>query len=87
MKRQSRGYVMQKVPLVSLGKTGLKVSKLGFGEVDFGDKDPFHLGPKEGWRILTESFKLGVNFWDVCDAYNTYRALEPNTINHSKRAR
>jgi len=63
---------MQRVPLVKLGKTGPEVSRLGFGEVDFGDKDPFHLGPKEGWRILTESFKLGVNFWDVCDAYSTH---------------
>jgi aryl-alcohol dehydrogenase-like predicted oxidoreductase len=61
-----------KVPLVDLGKTGLRVSKLGFGEVDFGEKDPFHLGPKEGWRILTEAYKLGVNFWDSSDDYDTH---------------
>jgi len=63
---------MQRVPLVKLGNTGPEVSRLGFGEVDFGDKDPYHLGPKEGWRILTEGFKLGVRFWDVCDAYSTH---------------
>lgn len=63
---------MQKVPFVNLGKTGLKVSRLGIGEVDFGDRDPFHLGPKEGWRILTESFKLGLNFWDSSDDYDTH---------------
>jgi len=61
-----------KVPLVNLGNTGLKVSKLGFGEVDFGDKDPLRLRPKEGWRILPESYKLGVNFWDSSDDYATH---------------
>jgi len=60
------------VPLANLGNTGLKVSKLGFGEVDFGDKDPLKLRPKEGWRILTESYKLGVNFWDSSDDYATH---------------
>jgi aryl-alcohol dehydrogenase-like predicted oxidoreductase len=63
---------MQRVPLVNLGKTGLRVSRLGFGEVDFGDKDPFNLSPKEGWQILTESFKLGVNFWDSSDDYSAH---------------
>jgi len=63
---------MRRVPLVRLGQTGLEVSKLGFGEFDFGDKDPYHLGPKEGWRILTESLKLGINFWDSTDDYGTH---------------
>jgi aryl-alcohol dehydrogenase-like predicted oxidoreductase len=38
---------MQKVPLLSLGKTGLKVSKLGFGEIDFGDEDAIKLLPRK----------------------------------------
>jgi len=63
---------MQRIPLVKLGKTGLKVSKLGFGEVDFGGEAPFNLGPKQGWRILTEAFKLDVNFWDSSDDYETH---------------
>jgi aryl-alcohol dehydrogenase-like predicted oxidoreductase len=50
----------------------LAVSKLGFGEFDFGAEDPYHLGPKEGWQILTEAFKLGVNFWDSTDDYDTH---------------
>ena len=69
---QIAGEAVLRVPLVNLGKSGLRVSKLGFGEVDFGEKDPFHLGPKEGWRILTEAYKLGVNFWDSSDDYDTH---------------
>jgi len=63
---------MLKAPLVNLGKSGLKVSKLGLGEVDFGNKDPFNLRPKEGWRMLTEAYKLGVNFWDSSDDYDAH---------------
>ena len=63
---------MQRIPIIRLGKTGLRVSKLGFGEFDFGDEDPHHLGPKEGWRTLTEAFKLGINFWDSTDDYDTH---------------
>jgi hypothetical protein len=35
-----------KAPLVNLGKSGLKVSKLGFGTVDFGV--PLNLEPEVG---------------------------------------
>ena len=58
------------VPLVNLGKLGFKVSKLGFGTVDFGS--PLHLKPEEGGRILTESHKLGVDFWDTSDDYGSH---------------
>jgi len=61
---------MLKVPLVSLGNTGLKVSKLGFGTVDFGV--PLNLSPEEGGRILMESYKLGTNFWDSSDDYGSH---------------
>jgi aryl-alcohol dehydrogenase-like predicted oxidoreductase len=61
---------MLKVPKANLGNTGLKVSKLGFGTVDFGT--PLNLSPNEGGRILLESYKLGVNFWDTSDDYGTH---------------
>ncbi len=61
---------MLKAPLVSLGSTGLKVSKLGFGTVDFGV--PLNLKPEEGGRILMESYRLGVNFWDTSDDYGSH---------------
>ena len=63
---------MQRVPVVRLGRTKLRVSKLGFGEFDFGVEDPYHLGPKEGWRTLTEAFRLGINFWDSTDDYDAH---------------
>jgi len=61
---------MLKVPLVNLGNTGLKVSKLSFGTVDFGV--PLNLTPKEGGQILIESYRLGVNFWDTSDDYGSH---------------
>ena len=62
---------MLKVPLANLGNTGLKVSKLGFGTYDFGVPS-LNISPEEGGRILVESFKLGVNFWDTSDDYGSH---------------
>ena len=56
---------MYKVPKVKLGSTGLDVSKLGIGP-------PTNLSPKEGGRLLTDSYELGVNFWDTSDDYGTH---------------
>jgi len=56
---------------VNLGKTELKVSKLGFGTFDFGVPS-LNISPKEGGRILFESYKLGVNFWDASDDYGSH---------------
>jgi aryl-alcohol dehydrogenase-like predicted oxidoreductase len=61
---------MSKVPKVNLGSTGLKVSKLGFGTFDFGVPS-LNVTPEEGSRILIESYKLGVNFWDTSDDYGS----------------
>ena len=62
---------MLKVPTVNLGRAGLKVSKLGFGTVYFGVPS-LNISPEEGGRILTESYKLGVNFWDTSDDYGSH---------------
>ncbi len=62
---------MLKVPMVNLGVTGLKVSKLGFGTFDFGVSS-LNISPEEGGRILVESYKLGVNFWDTSDDYGSH---------------
>lgn len=61
----------RRVPIVNLGKTGLKVSKLGFGTHDFGVAS-LKIGPEEGGRILTEAYKLGVRFWDTSDDYGSH---------------
>jgi aryl-alcohol dehydrogenase-like predicted oxidoreductase len=56
---------MPKVPKAKLGKTGLEVSKLGIGP-------PTNLSPQEGGRLLVDSYRLGVNFWDTSDDYGTH---------------
>ena len=62
---------MLEVPMVNLGKSGLKVSKLGFGTFDFGIPS-LNISSEEGGRILMESYKLGVNFWDTSDDYGSH---------------
>ena len=62
---------MLKVPIVNLGGTGLRVSKLGFGTFDFGGSS-LNISPEEGGRILVESYELGVNFWDTSDDYGSH---------------
>jgi len=62
---------MLKVPMVNLGSTGLKVSKLGFGTVYFGVPS-LNISAKGGGRILIESYRLGVNFWDTSDDYGSH---------------
>src|SRR3990170_6767176 len=62
---------MLEVPMVNLGTSGLKVSKLGFGTFDFGVPS-LNISSEEGGRILMESYKLGVNFWDTSDDYGSH---------------
>ncbi len=57
--------------MVSLGRSGLTVSKLGFGTVYFGVPS-LHVSPDEGGRILVESSRLGVKFWDTSDDYGSH---------------
>jgi len=59
------------VPNVNLGATGLQVSKLGFGTFDFGVPS-LHITPREGARILKESLKLGVRYWDTSEDYGSH---------------
>jgi aryl-alcohol dehydrogenase-like predicted oxidoreductase len=63
--------IMHKVPLVNLGRSGIKVSKLGFGTFDFGVSS-LNISPEEGGRILAESYKLGINFWDTSEDYGSH---------------
>jgi aryl-alcohol dehydrogenase-like predicted oxidoreductase len=62
---------VHRVSTVNLGNTGLRVSKLGFGTFDFGVPS-LSISPEEGGRILVESYKLGVNFWDTSDDYGSH---------------
>ena len=62
---------MFKLPRVRLGDSGLRVSKLGFGTVDFGIKSN-NITPEEGSSILIGSSRLGVDFWDTSDDYGSH---------------
>ncbi len=62
---------MTSVPQIELGRTGMRVSKLGFGTYDFGVKSK-RISPELGGRILAEAFALGVNFWDTSDDYGSH---------------
>ena len=56
---------MHKIHKISLGTTGLSVSKLGFGP-------PVDITPEEGGKLLFNAYKLGVNFWDTSDDYGSH---------------
>ena len=55
----------------SLGRSGLKVSRLCFGTLTMSplQKD---LSPKEGARLLIHAYERGVTFLDTADLYGTY---------------
>ena len=59
----------------SLGRTGLKVSRLGLGCGNFGGigSDPRFFGQgeneKDAFRLMDRAFDMGVNFFDTADAY------------------
>ena len=59
----------------SLGRTGLKISRLGLGCGNFGGigSDPRFWGQGENeqdaFRLMDKAFDMGVNFFDTADAY------------------
>ncbi len=59
----------------SLGRTGLKISRLGLGCGNFGGigSDPRFFGQGENetdaFRLMDRAFEMGVNFFDTADAY------------------
>jgi 1-deoxyxylulose-5-phosphate synthase len=64
----------------SLGRTGLKVSRLGLGCGNFGGigSDPRFFGKGEGekdaFALMDRAYELGVNFFDTADAYGGGRS-------------
>jgi 1-deoxyxylulose-5-phosphate synthase len=63
-----------------LGRTGLKVSRLGLGCGNFGGigSDPRFFGQgeneKEAFALMDRAYELGVNFFDTADAYGGGRS-------------
>src|SRR3984957_20219589 len=52
-----------------LGRTGLSVSKLCLGTMNFGPLTP----PDESYRIMDRAHEVGINFFDTA---NRYGAME-----------
>ncbi len=50
-----------------LGRTGLRVSRLCLGTMNFGDVTD----EKTSARILDEALETGINFIDTADVYGT----------------
>ena len=48
-----------------LGRTGLKVSRLALGTMNFGELT----GEKPSFSIMDEAFEAGINFFDSADVY------------------
>jgi len=57
--------------MISLGRSGLKVSRLCFGTLTMS---PLQRGmsPEEGARLLVHAYERGVRFLDTADLYGTY---------------
>ncbi|MEW6178733.1 MAG: aldo/keto reductase [Chloroflexota bacterium] len=59
-----------------LGRTGLKVSALCMGSMQFG----WTAGEDESYRILSRSFEAGINFIDTADIYSRWAAGNPGGV-------
>ncbi len=49
----------------NLGRTGLKVSRLCLGTMNFGPKTT----EEDSYAIMDRALELGINFWDTADVY------------------
>jgi predicted aldo/keto reductase-like oxidoreductase len=66
--------------IVTLGKTGIQVSRLAMGTGTSGfahrSNQTDELGIKGLADLLHEAYKEGINFWDSADAYGTHPHLK-----------
>jgi aryl-alcohol dehydrogenase-like predicted oxidoreductase len=63
---------------VNLGRSNLKVSRLGFGAMGIGDQSwrSWVLNEEAAGPILKRALELGINFIDTCDYYSLGRSEE-----------
>jgi len=50
---------------VRLGRSGLRVSRLCLGTMNFG----WQISQEESFRIMDRALELGINFWDTANVY------------------
>ena len=51
-----------------LGKSGLKVSKLCLGTMNFGP----YTSKEEAFKIMDRALEVGINFFDTADTYGHF---------------
>ena len=62
-----------------LGKTGLKVSPLCMGTMQFG----WSLNESDSHRILSASYEAGINFIDTADIYSKWVDGNPGGVSET----
>jgi len=62
-----------------LGRTGLKVSPLCMGTMQFG----WSVGEADSHRIMSAAFEAGVNFFDTADVYSRWVEGNPGGVSES----
>ncbi len=55
---------------VTLGNSGVKVTRLAFGTGTFGGRVQRELGQKEFTKIVRHAYDRGIRFFETADAYN-----------------
>lgn len=63
----------------NLGRTGLKVSELCMGTMQFG----WTADEAESHRILSASFERGINFYDTADVYSRWADGNPGGVSET----
>jgi aryl-alcohol dehydrogenase-like predicted oxidoreductase len=66
------------VDLVPLGKTGIKVSRLGLGTGTVGFNKHSHqtrLGQEKFGELVRHAYERGINFFDLADMYGSHALL------------
>ncbi|MFZ7133869.1 MAG: aldo/keto reductase [Eubacteriales bacterium] len=66
----------------TLGKTGLKVSKIAFGALTIGPLQR-NLTPNQGGKVISYALERGINFIDTADLYQTYPHIQRAICNYS----
>jgi aryl-alcohol dehydrogenase-like predicted oxidoreductase len=62
-----------------LGRTGLRVSPLCMGTMQFG----WSVGEADSHRIMSAAFEAGINFFDTADVYSRWVEGNPGGVSES----
>jgi len=60
---------MTQLPTTKLGRSGVRVSRIGLGTMNFGPQT----SEKDGWAIMDRALDAGVNFFDTANVYGWKR--------------